>query len=313
MVKNTIFVQNIVPMLHREEIKNIAHRVGFDLCGVAKCQEFADDKAFLEQWIERGFSSTLGYMERNIDKRANAGLLVEGAKSVIVCGVAYKNQFSEGYSNDCNKKIASYALCRDYHKTIKQMLKQLCNALKEVEPTLSGRVFTDSAPVFEKRYAVEAGLGWIGRQSLLVTPQFGTFVLLGVAIVDSECDSYDAPLQGVGCGNCHRCIDACPNGAIIDRHIDTRRCISRMTIEQSDENNLQLHGWIFGCDSCQSCCPYNHHAPMATNPQFAPLFNPQTIDWQKIDEAEFSLHFATTPLSRSSLSRLRENIISNEG
>ena len=308
MVKNTIFAQNIVPMLRREEIKNIAHRVGFDLCGVAKCQEFADDKAFLEQWIERGFSSTLGYMERNIDKRANAGLLVEGAKSVIVCGVAYKNQFSNGYSDDCRQKIASYALCKDYHTTIKQMLKQLCNALKEDEPTLSGRVFADSAPVFEKRYAVEAGLGWIGRQSLLVTPQFGTFVLLGVAIVDSECDSYDAPLQGVGCGNCHRCIDACPNSAIIDRHIDTRRCISRMTIEQSDENNLQLHGWIFGCDSCQSCCPYNHHAPMATNPQFVPLFNPLDIDWQKIDEAEFSLHFATTPLSRSSLSRLRENI-----
>ena len=295
-------------MLHREEIKNIAHRVGFDLCGVAKCQEFADDKAFLEQWIERGFSSTLGYMERNIDKRANAGLLVEGAKSVIVCGVAYKNQFSEGYSNDCNQKIASYALCQDYHKTIKQMLRQLCNTLKEDEPTLSGRVFADSAPVFEKRYAVEAGLGWIGRQSLLVTPQFGTFVLLGVAIVDSECDSYDTPLQGVGCGNCHRCIDACPNGAIIDRHIDTRRCISRMTIEEADNSTLPLHGWIFGCDNCQSCCPYNHHAPMATNPQFVPLFNPLDIDWQKIDEAEFSLHFATTPLSRSSLSRLRENI-----
>ena len=308
MVKNTIFAQNIVPMLRREEIKNIAYRVGFDLCGVAKCQEFADDKAFLEQWIERGFSSTLGYMERNIDKRADVRLLVEGAKSVIVCGVAYKNQFSEGYSNDCNQKIASYALCRDYHKTIKQMLKQLCSTLKEVEPTLSGRVFTDSAPVFEKRYAVEAGLGWIGRQSLLVTPQFGTFVLLGVAIVDCECDSYDSPLQGVGCGNCHRCIDACPNGAIINHHIDTRRCISRMTIEEADENTLPLHGWIFGCDNCQSCCPYNHRAPMATNPQFTPLFNPQTIDWQKIDEAEFSLHFATTPLSRSSLSRLRENI-----
>ena len=295
-------------MLHREEIKNIAHRVGFDLCGVAKCQEFADDKAFLEQWIERGFSSTLGYMERNIDKRANAKLLVEGAKSVIVCGVAYKNQFSEGYSNDCNQKIASYALCRDYHTTIKQMLKQLCDALKEDQPTLSGRVFADSAPVFEKRYAVEAGIGWIGRQSLLVTPQFGTFVLLGVAIIDSECDSYDSPLQGVGCGNCHRCIDACPNNAIIDRHIDTRLCISRMTIEEADENTLPLHGWIFGCDSCQSCCPYNHHAPMATNPQFAPLFNPQTIDWQKIDEAEFSLRFAPTPLSRSSLRRIRENM-----
>lgn len=295
-------------MLNLAQIKDYAHRAGFDLCGVTPSLNLTTDSEFLKQWIDHGFSSTLDYMERNIDKRADITRLVEGAKSVIVCGVAYKNEFSNGYSDDCRQKIASYALCKDYHTTIKQMLRQLCNTLKEDEPTLSGRVFADSAPVFEKRYAVEAGLGWIGRQSLLVTPQFGTFVLLGVAIVDSECDSYDTPLQGVGCGNCHRCIDACPNGAIIDRHIDTRRCISRMTIEEADENTLPLHGWIFGCDNCQSCCPYNHRAPMATNPQFAPLFNPQTIDWQKIDEAEFSLHFATTPLSRSSLLRIRENM-----
>ena len=122
MVKNTIFVQNIVPMLSNAKIKDIAHRVGFDLCGIARCQECASEREFLEQWIESGFSSTLGYMERNIDKRANAKLLVDGAKSVIVCGVAYKNEFSNGYSDDCRQKIASYALCKDYHTTIKQML-----------------------------------------------------------------------------------------------------------------------------------------------------------------------------------------------
>ena len=299
-------------MLNLAQIKDYAHRAGFDLCGVTPSLNLTTDSEFLKQWIDHGFSSTLDYMERNIDKRADITRLVEGAKSVIVCGVAYKNEFSNGYSDDCRQKIASYALNRDYHKSIKQMLKQLLNNLKELDKSISGRVFTDSAPVFEKRYAVEAGLGWIGRQSLLVTPQFGTFVLLGVAIINQECDSYDSPLQGVGCGNCHRCIDACPNNAIIDRHIDTRLCISRATIEQTDDNSLPLHGWIFGCDTCQSCCPYNHRAPMATNPQFAPLFNPQTIDWQKIDEAEFSLHFATTPLSRSSLSRLRENILLNK-
>ena len=299
-------------MLNLAQIKDYAHRAGFDLCGVTPSLNLTTDSEFLKQWIDHGFSSTLDYMERNIDKRADITRLVEGAKSVIVCGVAYKNKFSNGYSDDCRQKIASYALNRDYHKSIKQMLKQLLNNLKELDKSISGRVFTDSAPVFEKRYAVEAGLGWIGRQSLLVTPQFGTFVLLGVAIINQECDSYDSPLQGVGCGSCHRCIDACPNNAIIDRHIDTRLCISRATIEQTDDNSLPLHGWIFGCDACQSCCPYNHRAPMATNPHFTPLFNPQTIDWQKIDEAEFSLHFATTPLSRSSLSRLRENILLNK-
>ena len=154
---------------------------------------------------------------------------------------------------------------------------------------------------------IEAGLGWIGRQSLLITPQYGSFVLLGVAIISEQCDSYDAPYTGVGCGNCRRCIDACPNCAIIERHIDTRRCISKATIER-DNDALPLHGWIFGCDECQSCCPYNAKAPLATNPHFAPIIDPLAIDWQKMSEAEFTLHFATSPLSRTTPQRIRENI-----
>ena len=295
-------------MLNSTLIKDSARAIGFDLCGVARCQDLASEREFLERWIGEGKVAYLGYLERNIDKRADATLLVEGAKSVIVCGVAYKNAFSGGYPTDCKQKIASYALTTDYHITIKQMLQRLCAVLKEACPTLAGRVFTDSAPVFEKRYAVEAGLGWIGRQSLLVTPQFGTFVLLGVAIINEECDNYDAPLQSVGCGECRRCIDACPNGAVIDRHIDTRKCISRATIEKQDEENVPLHSWIFGCDECQNCCPYNAKAPIATNPLVAPTFDPVTIDWQKIDEAEFTLRFAKTPISRSSLERILSNI-----
>ena len=221
-------------MLNLADIKATASAVGFDICGVTKCKNFALDKAFLESWIESGFASDLDYLKRNTDKRADATLLVEGAKSVIVCGVNYKNLYSLGYAAKATNKIASYALTTDYHTTIKSMLKQMCDELKRLCPTLSGRCFTDSAPVFEKRYAVEAGLGWIGRQSLLITPQYGSFVLLGVAIISEQCDSYDAPYTGVGCGNCRRCIDACPNCAIIECHIDTRRCISKATIERDD-------------------------------------------------------------------------------
>ena len=295
-------------MLSSALIKNTARAIGFDLCGIAHCQSFTSERDFLERWISEGKVANLGYLERNIDKRADATLLVEGAKSVIVCGVAYKNNFSGGYPTECKQKIASYALTTDYHITIKQMLQKLCAALKEACPTLAGRVFTDSAPVFEKRYAVEAGLGWIGRQSLLVTPQFGTFVLLGVAIINEECDIYDTPLQSVGCKECRRCINACPNGAVIERHIDTRKCISRATIEKQGEDIVPLHGWIFGCDECQNCCPYNAKAPIATNPLFAPTFDPTAIDWQKIDEAEFALRFANTPISRSSLERILSNL-----
>ena len=170
-------------MLDLEHIKRCAAEVGFDLCGVAKCHPMPSDGAFLQRWLEEGNGSTLAYLERNAEKRADTTLLVEGAKSVIVCAIAYKNPISEGYAPNCRTKIASYACAEDYHTTIRRMLQQLCERLRSEHPTLRGRVFTDSAPIFEKRYAVEAGLGWIGRQSLLVTPQFGTFVLLGEAVV----------------------------------------------------------------------------------------------------------------------------------
>ena len=299
-------------MLHLGDIKQLAREVGFDLCGVAQCHNFERDKTFLEGWIEQGFASSLDYLKRNIERRADATTLVEGAKSVIVCGVAYKNHISEGYAEGHSAKVASYACTTDYHSTIKQMLFDLSKRLKEAEPTLSGRCFVDSAPIFEKRYAVEAGLGWIGRQSLLVTPQFGTFVLLGEIVINAECDHYDKPLETVGCGECHRCVEACPNSAVKERHIDSSRCISCATIEREGERErCDLHGWIFGCDECQTICPYNRKTPLATNPRFAPIFNPAEMtpaDWLSLSEEEFSEKFASTPLERAGLERLKSNL-----
>lgn len=299
-------------MLHFEQIKQVAKEVGFDLCGVAQCHHFEGDKAFLEEWIESGFASSLDYLKRNIDRRADASMLVEGAKSVIVCGVAYKNRTSEGYPEGHNTKVASYACTTDYHTSIKQMLFELSRRLKELCPTLSGRCFVDSAPIFEKRYAVEAGLGWIGRQSLLVTPQFGTFVLLGEIVITEECDKYDIPLASVGCGECRRCVEACPNQAVKERHIDTSRCISCATIEREGEGKkCNLNGWIFGCDECQTVCPYNRKAPLSTNPRFAPLFSPEEMsreEWLAMSEEEFAEKFSSTPLLRAGLSRIKSNL-----
>lgn len=279
-------------MFNLEYIKEVAHEVGFDLCGVAQCRIFEDDKAFLGKWIEEGYASSLDYLKRNIDCRADANHLVEGAKCVIVCAVSYKNKISDGYPADHQKKIASYACTTDYHTTIKQMLFEMCARLKEINPDFSARCFVDSAPIFEKRYAVEAGLGWIGRQSLLITPEFGSFVLLGEIVMTAECDQYDTPYKGVGCGECHRCIEACPNGAIKERHIDTSRCISCATIEcRNEESGCDTHGWIFGCDECQTVCPYNRNAPYFSNSKFAPLFNPI----ERMPERE---EFRTTPMIR---------------
>ena len=299
-------------MLHLEHIKQLAREVGFDLCGVAQCVNFENDKLFLEAWIEQGYASSLDYLKRNIDRRSDATALVEGAKSVIVCGVAYKNHISEGYPDGHRTKVASYACTTDYHTTIKQMLFELGKRLKELSPSLSARCFVDSAPIFEKRYAVEAGLGWIGRQSLLVTPQFGSFVLLGEIVLTEEFDHYDKPLTTVGCGECRRCVDACPNSAVKERHIETSRCISCATIERRGEGKkCNLHGWIFGCDECQTICPYNRKAPLATNPRFTPIFNPVTMteeEWRSLSDDSFAEKFGTTPLERAGLERLKENL-----
>ena len=301
-------------MLLSQHIKTLAKEVGFDLCGVTQCRNFEEDRVFLEGWIEEGNASSLEYLKRNIDRRADVSSLVEGAKSVIICGVAYKNRISEGYPAECEAKVASYACTTDYHTTIKQMLFELCRRLKEEEPSLSGRCFVDSAPIFEKRYAVEAGLGWIGRQSLLVTPEFGTFVLLGEIVVTAECDCYDKPIVSVGCGECRRCVEACPNGAVKERHIDTSRCISCATIE-SKSASCSLHGWIFGCDECQSVCPYNRKAPLASNPRFEPLFNPAEMtveEWRNLSEEEFSKKFGSTPLERAGVERMKGNLSNRE-
>jgi epoxyqueuosine reductase len=192
------------------------------------------------------------------------------------------------------------------------MLQQLLKALQTVHPELQGRAFVDSAPLLEKQLAVEAGLGWIGRQSLLVTPEFGSYVLLGELVLSGVADRYDTPYSGVGCGECRRCIDACPTGAIVaPMTINTAACISCRTIESENEKNIDLHGWIFGCDECQNSCPYNKRAALHRNSNFNPLFDPREISaeqWLSMSDEEFLARFGTTPLKRSGLERIKQNI-----
>ena len=254
-------------------------------------------------------------MERNVEKRADPRKLVEGARTAVVCAVSYKNRIGEGYPPGHRTKIASYACTADYHTTIKGMLNGMLEHLKAADPGLGGRAFVDTAPLLEKQLAVEAGLGWIGRQSLLVTPRFGSFVLLGELVLDAACDRYDEPLAGVGCGSCRRCVEACPTGAVCnDRAIDARRCISCHTIERTPAAEIALDGWIFGCDACQSRCPYNLRAPLHLHPAFDPLFDPLSFPperWLAMEEAEFRTSFGRTPLMRSGLRRLQANAAQN--
>ena len=299
-------------MLDHRNIKRLAAGEGFDLCGIAPCRHLAENEARFREWLAAGYQSSLDYLERNADKRFDPRRLVERARTAVVCAVAYKNRASEGYPPGCRTRIASYACAADYHTTIRDRLRRMRAALKAAHPALEGRAFVDTAPLCEKQLAVEAGLGWIGRQSLLVTPQYGSFVLLGELILTDEADAYDAPFEGEGCGRCRRCLESCPTGALVrSRMLATGRCIASHTIEKEPGTEVDLHGWIFGCDACQSCCPHNLRAPLHRDPAFDPLFDPLAMDeaaWLALDEARFGELFGRTPLTRSGLRRIQRNI-----
>lgn len=319
-------------MIDADTIKKCSAEVGFDLCGIVRARPLPRAEARFRDWLRQGRQAGLGYLERHLDKRFDVRKLVAEARTIIVCAVSYKNLYSSGYPGDCCTRVASYALTTDYHLTIREMLRQLARRLRDKVPALTGRCFVDSAPLAEKQLAVEAGLGWIGRQSLLVTPQFGTFVLLGELVLTEPCDRYDTPYEGTGCGTCRRCVEHCPTAALPDdRMIDARRCISCRTIEQTASGTgtdstaagisadiaadtapaADLHGWIFGCDCCQSCCPYNLRAPLHRNPAFDPLFDPLDFTaerWRTIPPEEFAARFGRTPLMRCGLEGIRRNL-----
>lgn len=299
-------------MLDSRIIKKLAADAGFDLCGVTPCRHLAQNEEWFRRWLAQGRQASLEYLERNVSKRFDPGRLVEGARTAVVCAVSYKNRAGEGYPDAHRAKVASYACTRDYHATIREMLGRIFDGLKALDPGLAGRTFVDTAPLAEKQLAVEAGLGWIGRQSLLVTPQFGSYVLLGVLLLCDEAESYDLPFEGSRCGRCRNCIDSCPTGAIVaPRVIDAGRCISCHTIERQPSGEVDLDGWIFGCDRCQSCCPYNQKAPAHVNPSFDPVFDPVAMTpeaWRALGEEEFAARFGATPLTRSGLERIKRNI-----
>lgn len=303
-------------MLDLSYIKKLAMQAGFDLCGVAPCRHLDEGESRFREWIAHGYQSSLAYLERNTEKRFDPRLLVEGARTAVVCALGYKNSVSEGYPEGHRTKVASYACAEDYHTLLRGMLGRLFEALREASPGLRGRAFVDTAPLAEKLLAVEAGLGWIGRQSLLITPELGSFVVLGELILTEEADRYDRPFGESRCGTCRACVEHCPTGAVMPgRGIDTGRCISCHTIEREPSQRIDLDGWIFGCDACQSCCPWNRRAPQHRNRAFDPLFDPREMDaaaWRALDEAEFERLCGHTALVRSGLERIRGNIVESE-
>lgn len=289
-------------MFKTEKISELMALAGFDAWGVVRVEKLSDAKERFEEWLAEGNAPDLGYLHRNIDKRFDASLLLEGARSVVVGAVSYKNGFSMGYEADCNTRIASYALAPDYHTMLKDMLRTVAAGLG-ISDRKAVKICVDSTPLAEKTLARLAGIGWIGRNSLIISPRLGSFIVLGALVLTEECDSYSAPYEEDGCIGCGRCLLRCPTGAISpNRAINTTLCISNRTVELGSKGaNFDTHGWIFGCDECQTCCPHNATAPLHVNPRFDTLINPTDYDstfWANITPEEGKTLFEGTPLVR---------------
>lgn len=301
-------------MVKKEHIERLAREAGFDLCGVARVRQLGEWREPFAGWLQKGYHSQMEYMTRHFDKRFDPSQLMAGATTVIVCAVSYKTDASLREFTPGERLISSYALAKDYHLTIKTMLGQMLEKLREIYPEVGGRTFCDTAPILEKAWAVEAGIGWQGKNGLLINPKFGSFILLGELVIDYTVDEYSQPFAENHCGSCMECMERCPNGAIVaPRVIDTNLCISRLSIEKTESpaSAEQLHGWIFGCDICQRVCPWNVRAQHGSNPEFQPVIDPSQLTsefWHGLTRERFDEIFAATPLSRRGFDEIKRRL-----
>ncbi len=295
-------------------IKNEASALGFFDCGISRARFLKKDSERVEQWIENGHHASMSYMERNREKRYNPALLVREAKSVIT--VLYNYYPKTKLTEENNFKISKYAYGKDYHFIIKEKLNRLLKKIEEKTGERIARVFVDSAPVLDRAWATQSGLGFIGKNTLLINKKGGSFFFIGQIIIDLKLEYNENPDFTNSCGNCTACIDACPTGAIKPFEVDARKCISFLTIENRDEIAEKFKGkmndWIFGCDICQDVCPWNIRF---AKPHNEPLFNPseqlltmRKPDWENLDRPTFKKLFKNTPLERTGYKGLMRNI-----
>lgn len=297
---------------HTKIVKQLAKELGFDLVGISRAEKLENEAKKLEEWLHYGLHGKMNYMEQWFDKRLDPTLLVPGAKSVISLGYNY---FTESKQNKESFNLSKYAYGNDYHKVIKNKLKFLINEIKRLIGDVSGRVFVDSAPVMERQWAQKSGLGWIGKNALLINREKGSFFFLAELILDLDLIP-DVATKNY-CGTCTKCIDACPTDAIVNPYVvDGSKCISYLTIELKDhifpnEFKGKMDNWIFGCDVCQDVCPWNRFSTPHKEPQFEPnekVMNFSKNEWKELTEDVFEELFKNSPIKRTKFDGLKRNI-----
>ncbi|TVR73561.1 MAG: tRNA epoxyqueuosine(34) reductase QueG [Marinilabiliales bacterium] len=293
-------------------IKNKAAELGFGACGVSPARRLEKEARRLEKWLSAGMHGSMKFMENYFEKRVDPRKLVDDAKTVISLLLNY---YPSRKQEDPGAPVLSkYAYGADYHYVMKDKLKELLGFMNETIGEVNGRAFVDSAPVLDRAWAARSGIGWIGKNSCLITGGAGSFFFIGELIVDIELPA-DAPAKD-HCGSCRICIDACPTGAIVEPGlVDARRCISYLTIEYRDEfpagTGSKLHNRVFGCDLCQDVCPWNRKA----NPHHEPLFEPEsglleltTDEWYEMAGPFYRRLFSKSAVKRAGYRQLRRNL-----
>ena len=292
-------------------IKNKSIELGFISCGISKSGFLENEIGRFESWLKNNYHGQMSYMERNFDKRMDTRKLVDGSKSVISL---LFNYYPSKEINNNSFKISKYAYGNDYHFIIKDKLKTLLSSMRNEIGEIDGRVFVDSAPIMEKAWAKKSGLGWIGKNTNLISKKTGSFFFIAEIIVDLELE-YDNEVTD-HCGSCTACLDACPTDALYEPYkIDASKCISYFTIELKEQfpNDLKkdFNDWIFGCDICQDVCPWNKFSI----PNKEPLLNPKNEinqyskkDWLELTDEVFKVVFKETPLERTKFKGLKRNI-----
>ncbi len=301
-----------------DQIKSFALQLGFDLVGIASADPIAHSE-HLYNYLRNNYQGEMDYLARNTEKRIHPAQLVPGARSVICTALNYYQPTPDNYSHLTRGKIARYAWGTDYHLVVKEKLKQLADFIsaqlncsdRTVLPLL--RCFVDIAPLAEKELAARAGLGWIGKNNLLINQQFGSWLVLGEIVTSLPLD-HDQSVADQ-CGDCSRCLEACPTQALVQpRTLDARRCVSYLTIEAKSTlpdaeklKNPKVAQWIFGCDLCQNSCPFNQSTPTSKEPDFQPRHcSIQPEQLLKMTRPEFEKHFAHSPLLHADWNHLRQ-------
>ncbi len=298
-----------------QQIKQKADELGFLSCGISKVEFLEKEAVYLENWLKKDYNGEMSYMANHFDKRLDPSLLVDGAKSVISVLLNYYPE--EDLFQDKDLKISKYAYGTDYHFVLKHKLKDLLKYLVVELGDINARVFTDSAPIMDKAWAEKSGLGWQGKNGMLISKQKGSFFFVGEIVLDVELE-YDNPTES-HCGTCTKCIDACPTNAITEANIiDGSKCISYLTIELKDEIipkdfQSQMEGWMFGCDICQDVCPWNRFSKPHHIPEFKPHDKLQNAEWTELTDELFRELFKKSPIKRTKLEGLKRNIKSIKG